>query len=101
MITRFGTASEMVVQTVEENNVPFLLAIDQKGLYLTTDRYVDKNLSDPNRNSNRALMEERITALGFDYKAFYEENKHLVKDLPKSATVKVNPLKASKRSMKK
>ncbi len=101
MITRFGTAREMIVQDVEENSLPLLMAIDQKGLYLTTERYVDKNLSDPNRNSNRALMEQRITALGFDYKAFYEENKHLVKDLPKSTAVKVNPLKASKRSMKK
>ncbi len=101
MITRFGTAKEMIVQDVVENDVQYVLAIDQRGLYLTTSRYVDKNLSDPNRNSDRAVMEQRITALGIDYKAFFEENKHLIQDLPKSATVKVNPLKASKRSMKK
>ncbi len=101
MITRFGTAKEMVVQDIVENDATFLLAIDQKGLYLTTGRYVDKDLSDPNRNSDRRLMEQRINALGIDYKAFYEENKHLVKDMPKSTAVKVNPLKASKRSMKK
>ncbi len=101
MITRFGTAKEMIVQDIEENGVPYLLAIDQRGLYLTTSRYVDKDLSDPNRNSDRVLMEQRITALNIDCKSFFEENKHLVQAMPKSTAVKVNPLKASKRSMKK
>ncbi len=101
MITRFGTASAMVVQNVEENNVELVMAIDQRGLYLTHAKYLDKNLSDPNRISNRKPMEERINALGFDYKVLFEENKHLIQDLPKEKAVKVNPLKASKRSMKK
>ncbi len=101
MITRFGTASSMVVQNVEENSTPLLLAIDQRGLYLTKSNYLDKNLSDPNRVSNRKSMEDRITALGFDYKAIFDENKHLIQDLPKEKAAKINPLKASKRSMKK
>ncbi len=101
MITRFGTAKEMIVQPVEEDNTPYLLAIDSRGLYLTVQRYVDSNFSDPNRNSDRKLMEQRINALGIDYKAFFDENKHLVQDLPKEKAAKVNPLKASKRSMKK
>ncbi len=101
MITRFGTGSEMIIQPVEENNVSLLIAIDQRGLYLTHSKYLDKNLSDPNRVSNRKPMEERIIALGFDYKALFDENKHLILDLPKEKVAKINPLKASKRSMKK
>ncbi len=101
MITRFGTAREMIVQPIEEESKPYLLAIDQRGLYLTVERYVDSNFSDPNRNSDRKLMEQRIAALGIDCKAFYEENKHLVQAMPKEKAAKVNPLKASKRSMKK
>ncbi len=101
MITRFGTASEMIVQEIEENNAPLVMAIDQRGLYLTHKRYLDKNLSDPNRISDRKLMEKRINALGFDYKTVFEENKHLIQDLPKEKAAKINPLKASKRSMKK
>ncbi len=101
MISRFGTAKEMIVQSVEEGSKNYLLAIDHRGLYLTLDRYVDSNLSDPNRNSDRKLMEQRIGALGIDYKTFFEENKHLVQEMPKEKISKVNPLKASKRSMKK
>ncbi len=101
MITRFGTAKEMIIQPMVEDGKDYLLAIDQRGLYLTIDRYVDSNFSDPNRNSNRALMEQRITASGIDYKSFFEEHKHLIQDMPKEKAAKVNPIKASKRSMKK
>ncbi len=101
MITRFGTAKEMIVQDITENDATYHLAIDQRGLYLTTTRYVDKDISDPNRNSDRSLMKQRISALGIDYAAFFEENKHLIQVMPKSTAAKVNPLKASKRSMKK
>ncbi len=101
MITRFGTAKEMIVQPIEVESIPHLLAIDQRGLYLTVERYVDSNFADPNRNSDRKLMEQKITALGIDCKVFFEENKHLIQNMPKEKAAKVNPLKASKRSMKK
>ncbi len=101
MITRFGTASAMVVQELTEENIPVFMAIDNRGLYLTYKKYLDKNLSDPNRISNRKLMEERIIALGIDYNKIYEENKHIIQDLPKEKAAKINPLKASKRSMGK
>ncbi len=100
MITRFGTAKEMVLQEVAENEINLLLAIDQRGLYLTFPRYIDKNISDPNRVSARKVMQERIQALGIDYASLFEENKHLIPKLPKESVAKVNPLKASKRSMK-
>ncbi len=100
MITRFGTAQEMILQDIEENNIPLLLAIDNRGLYLTASKYVGKNLADPNRYCARSLMQDRIVALGVDYTNVFEENKHLIPKLPKESAAKVNPLKASKRSMK-
>lgn len=36
MLNRFGTTSDMVIQSVTENGSTYLLAIDDKGLYLTT-----------------------------------------------------------------
>ncbi len=101
MITRFGTAQEMIVQPMTEDGVEYLLAIDQRGLYLTVQRYIGSTLADPNRNSDRALMEQRINALGVDYKTLFETNKHLIQAMPKEAAAKINPLKASKRSMKR
>ena len=47
MDNRFGTTSGMVIQTVMENGQEFCLAIDERGLYLTSANYLDKNLADP------------------------------------------------------
>lgn len=101
MITRFGTSQEMIIQPVEENGQNLLLSIDNRGLYLTEAKYLDKAIADPNRSCHRVLMEQRINALGIDYKSMFETNKHLIQQLPTEKTKKVNPLKASKRSMKK
>ncbi len=100
MVTRFGTTKEMIIQPVEENNNTLLLAIDSRGLYLTQDKYLDKNLADPNRYAARAEVEARLTALGLNYKELFESNKHLIQAIVSTAK-KVNPLKASKRSMGK
>ena len=51
MDNRFGTTSGMVIQTVMENGQALCLAIDERGLYLTSARYLDKNLADPHRYS--------------------------------------------------
>mgnify|MGYP001128980513 CR=1 FL=1 len=51
MDNRFGTTSGMVIQTVMENGQEFCLAIDERGLYLTSANYLDKNLADPHRYS--------------------------------------------------
>lgn len=101
MITRFGTSQEMLLQAVEENGLALQLAIDSRGLYLTEDKYLGRNVADPNRCTHRVLMEERIKALGIDYKEMFETNKHLIQQMPMEKSKKVNPLKASKRSMKK
>ena len=44
MDNRFGTTSGMVIQTVMENGQELCLAIDERGLYLTSANYLDKNL---------------------------------------------------------
>lgn len=36
MYNRFGTTQEMMIQTVQENGTEAVLAIDSRGLYLTT-----------------------------------------------------------------
>ena len=60
MDNRFGTTSGMVIQTVMENGQEFCLAIDERGLYLTSARYLDKNLADPHRYSgSRATTKRR------------------------------------------
>ena len=49
MNNRFGTTSDMIIQTVQEKEGCACLAIDEKGLYLTSPAYVDRPLADPNR----------------------------------------------------
>lgn len=64
MDNRFGTTSGMVIQTVMENGQEFCLAIDERGLYLTSARYLDRNLADPHRYSgSRATTRARLLAL--------------------------------------
>ena len=64
MPSLFGSTSDMVIQPVQENGSEFLLAIDEKGLYLTTSKYVDSSLADPNRYTQaRASVTARLTAL--------------------------------------
>lgn len=46
MVNRFGSTSDMVIQSVEENGAQYLLAIDEKGLYLTSQKYLDSSLAD-------------------------------------------------------
>lgn len=98
MITRFGTNADMVIQPVEENGVPMLLAIDSNGLYLTTQKMVDSHLADTNRYSSaRANIGERLTALGLDAAELSSANQHRIQKVTVAAQ-KVNPLKAAKRA---
>lgn len=100
MVTRFGTTSDMVIQTVAEGGQDYLLAIDASGLYLTNQRHLDTRLADPNRYSgNRRDMSQRLAALGLNADDLFNDNKHMIKSVTRD-TKKVNPLKASKRKMK-
>lgn len=102
MVNRFGSTSDMVIQGVEENGAQYLLAIDEKGLYLTSQKYLDSSLADPNRYSSaRVGMSSRLEALQLDTAALTSANQHRVKKIGEGdAKKKINPLKASKRGMK-
>ena len=102
MYNRFGTDADMVIQPFVENGQEFLLAIDDKGLYLTTNVYVGKGKADPNRYTGaRANVVERVKALGLDPAQLVADNQSKVRKPGEGAEKKkVNPLKASKRSMK-
>lgn len=101
MQNRFGTTSDMIIQTIEENGAPYCLAIDEKGLYLTTADRLDKMLADPNRYTGiRQAVAARLAALGLDPAALTAANQHLIKRDSGEPAKKVNPLKASKRAMK-
>lgn len=102
MSSRFGSTSDMVIQQVEENGKAYFLAIDEKGLYLTTARYLDRNLADPHRyTALRQDVSARLAALNLDYAALVAAHQHRVKKPGEGEPrKKVNPLKASKRSMK-
>ncbi|MEG6501482.1 MULTISPECIES: hypothetical protein [unclassified Desulfovibrio] len=101
MVTRFGTSPEMIIQSVEENDSTFLLAIDSAGLYMTTPNYVGKSMADRNRYSSAARQDvaARLAALGLNAEELWKNNQHLIQSETVSAK-KVNPLKASKRGSK-
>ena len=102
MMNRFGSTTEMVIQEVEENGILHSLAIDSKGLYLTQAGRLDSGFADPLRYaSNRAEVTTRLSALGLDPAALLSANQHLIKVAAGDSSKKVNPLKASKRAMKK
>lgn len=100
MLNRFGTTSDMIIQTVQENGQTLCLAIDEKGLYLTTQDRLDRQIADPNRyTAGRQEVSQRLAALGLDPAALFTGNQHLIKK-EREEVRKVNPLKASKRAMK-
>lgn len=98
MINRFGTSSDMVIQTVEENGKTMYMAIDANGLYLTTQDKIDKLTADNNRYAgNRKSMHARISELGFCPDELISANQHRIPKETGAPAQKVNPLKASKR----
>ncbi len=98
-VNRFGTTSGMVIQEIEEDGKPFLLAIDNRGLYLTSADKVDTRMADLNRYAvDRAVFYERLQALGLSPDEIFEANKGKIEVATKTAK-KINPLKASKRGL--
>lgn len=100
MKNRFGTKSDMIIQAVEENGKSYLLAIDARGLYLTTQSRLDTGMADTNRyEAARWGIAGRLATLGLDSAALAAANQHLIKVEAADAR-RVNPLKASKRASK-
>ena len=97
MYNRFGTTAEMIIQPVEEKGAEYLLAIDSRGLYMTTAVYVGRPVADRNRYSGaRQNVHKRLVALGLNPEELWEKNQHRIQ-VESVAARKVNPLKASKR----
>ena len=79
MYNRFGTTQEMMIQTVQENGTEAVLAIDSRGLYLTTAQFVGRPIADRNRYSGvRKEMPQRLAALGLDEDALVAANQHRI-----------------------
>lgn len=97
---RFGTTSNMIVQKIDNNGVDSVLAIDDKGLYITTPDMVDKNLADINRYGvDRIVFIDLLEGMGLNPEDIYEENKGKIEEnnAQGKSTKKLNPIKASKR----
>ena len=97
---RYGTTAEMVIQEIDDHGIKRLLAIDAKGLYLTSPGMVNKNLADVNRyGNNRMACITKLEEMGYDPNEIHEENKHLISAGTgrQSSAKKLNPIKASKR----
>lgn len=100
MENRYGTTQEMIIQEVDNNGEIQLLAIDSKGLYLTTRERVGGMLADVNRYGvPREEINRRLEELGLDPLTLFNANKHLIKTDAGSAKggKTLNPIKASKR----
>nr|WP_320017004.1 hypothetical protein [uncultured Desulfobacter sp.] len=99
MENRYGTTSDMIVQEVENNGITQLIAIDSKGLYLTTQDRVDRILADPNRYGvPRQKVNQTLEDLGLDPLQLFNANRHLIKtDTGQAKGKALNPIKASKR----
>ncbi len=100
-INRFGTTADMIIQEVELDGETKLMAIDNKGIYLTEQNRVDKKQADINRYGiSRHSFWDLLEKNGFDVVELFEENKHLIKTTTSSKGKMLNPLKASKRGVR-
>lgn len=97
---RFGTSAEMIIEKLTLEDGEKVVAIDTKGLYITSPEMVGRNLADVNRYGvNRSAFISVLEELGYDPSKMYEDNKHLI-DLAQDTAKKgkkLNPIKASKR----
>jgi len=100
MENRYGTTQDMIIQEVDNNGEVQLLAIDSKGLYLTTRERVGGMVADVNRYGvPRDEINRQLEGLGLDPLTLFNANKHLIKiDIGTAKSGKsLNPIKASKR----
>lgn len=97
---RFGTSREMVIDEIEVNGVGQMMAIDEKGLYLTTPDKVGRATADVNRYGvQRQAFIDTLEAMGYDTQKIRNDNRHIVAALAANGPTekKLNPIKASKR----
>lgn len=97
----YGTTQGMVIDEVMINGTSKILAIDSKGLYLTTTDKVGHNLADVNRyGSCREKVNETLENHGYNSTELIKKHKDIVvaqAEYRPPVAKKINPLKASKR----
>lgn len=97
---QFGTTEEMVIEEIDDHGVRRIMAIDDKGLYLTRPEMVGRYVADMSRYGvDRVEFKLILETLGYDTDAIVEKNRHrvLVQTGVTPTDKKVNPIKASKR----
>ena len=97
---QYGTTKEMVIEEIDDHGVRRIMAIDDKGLYLTIPERVGRSVADSNRYGvDRVEFKLVLEVLGYDTADIFEKNRHLIRAQESNAAPekKVNPIKASKR----
>ena len=75
----FGTTREMVIDQIEICGALKAIAIDARGLYLTTPDRVGKSQTDTNRSkAERHHYIRDLVRMGIDTRALFEENRHRI-----------------------
>ena len=79
MNNRFGTTSDMIIQTVQEKKDALASPLMKKRAVPDLAGYVDRPLADPNRYAgNRKDVAARLNALGLDAGSLLEQNQHRI-----------------------
>ncbi len=97
---QFGTTKEMVIEAIDDHGVHRIMAIDDKGLYLTRPDMVGRPVADVNRYGvDRLEFKLILETLGYDTDQIFEANRHRIQapKSPEGVVKKINPIKASKR----
>ena len=97
---QFGTTEGMVIEEVDDHGVRRIMAIDDKGLYLTSSDRVGRPVADMNRYGvDRVKFKLILESLGYNTDEIFEKNRHLIRAQvsPAEPAKKINPIKASKR----
>ncbi len=99
MDNRYGTTADMIIQEIDNGGMTQLIAIDRKGLYLTTPDRVDRMVADVNRYGvAREDINRQLEDLGLNPHQLFNAHKHLIKtESGKPQGKTLNPIKASKR----
>ena len=100
MENRYGTTQDMIIKEVDNNGIPQLLAIDSKGLYLTTRDRIGGMVADVNRyGTPREEAHRLLESLGINTEEMFNANRHLIRTETNAGKggKALNPIKASKR----
>ena len=74
-----NTTHEMIVDCIEVRGILKAIAIDARGLYITTPHRIGRPETDANRSKTERHRDIRqLTRLGIDTRALYEANRHRI-----------------------